>query len=212
MIDMSDMAGHAGWLGSISRRVREREVRRQLLYDHVRTARVRDYLGNYLADRIPVLLPEFLKMMTGALIGFWIIAKLVTYIFNTNPWYTFSVLGLAYSVQATYYKYRLSADPSYKIPKCGCAGGRKDNTEAVLQSRESAVLRIPTSVFGTVLYVALLHLAYGKHADVAMLIAIVAVFMSACLSYVMVVKIASLCVNCINLAALNVLLLWAFLR
>lgn len=200
-------------MSAISRRVREREIRRQILYYHAREASVRhNVLASYVANRIPALPLEFLKMMMGSLLGFWIIAKLLTYLFHADPLYILPVFGLVYSMQATYYKYRLSVDPGYKIPKCRCAGRRNDNTEIVLQSRASAILKIPNSVLGVVLYSALLLLVYVKHAEPAMQVAIVAVLTSVYLSYVMVVKIASLCVNCINVAALNVLILWQFLR
>ena len=209
---MSAKTSHAGWFSAISRRVREREIRRQILYNQIRNGSVQNYLTSYVADRIPVLLPEFLKMLTGSILAFWIIAKLLAYIPHANPLYTLPVLGLLYSVQATYYKYKLSVNPDYKIPKCQCSGRRNDNAEIVLQSKESAILGVPNSVLGVGLYAALLLLVYAKHPDAAMLVAIVAVLVTAYLSYVMVVKLASLCVNCINVAALNLLILWQFLR
>lgn len=210
---MSDMASHAGWLSEISRRIREREKRRQILYNQVRKASLpHNYLGSRVADCIRVLLPEFIKMMIGSLLAFWIICKLLEYIFHATPLYTFAVFGFIYSVQATYYKYRLSVDPDYKIPKCRCVGYRDGDTERVLKSRESAILRVPNSVLGAVFYSTLLVLAYLKHVEAVRLVAIVAVVVSAYLSYVMVVKIGSLCVNCINVSALNVLILLQVLR
>jgi uncharacterized membrane protein len=200
---MPDTARHAGWLSAISRRVRERDIRRQILHNRLRS---------YVAGRLPALLPEFLKTMLGSLLGFWIITTLLAYIPHANPLYTLPAFGLLFSMQATYYKYRLSVDPGYKIPKCRCAGLRDDNTEMVLQSRQSAILRIPNSVLGVAVYIALLLSVYLGHTGTAMSLAVVAVLASAYLSYVMVVKIAGLCVNCINLAALNLLILWQFLR
>ena len=204
---MSGMASHAGWWSAISRRIQQREIRRQILFNKVRKAGfARNYLGSYMADRIPVLLPEFLKMMIGSVLAFWIIGKLLGYIFHAPPLYTFAVFGLIYSVQATYYKYRLSVDPSYKIPKCRCVGYREGDTERVLKSRQSAILRVPNSVLGAVFYSTLL-VPYLKHTGAVRLVAIVAILVSAYLSYVMVVKIGRLCVNCINVSALNVLIL-----
>ena len=195
---MPERTKQDGWLAAISRRVREREIQRQILYNR---------LTNQVADRLPMLLPEFLKMLFGSLVAFWIIGKLLEYIFHARPLYTFAVFGFVYSVQATYYKYRLAVDPGYKIPKCRCAGLRDDNTEEVLKSRESAILRVPSSVFGALFYFGLMVLAYLKHTDAVRLIAFVALVISAYLSYVMVVKIGRLCVNCINVSALNVLIL-----
>jgi len=210
---ISNRASTDGWLNAISRRVREREIQRQVLYNQVRKVSVRHiHLGNFLADRLPTLLPEFLKMMIGSLVAFWIIGKLLGYIFHARPLYTFAVFGLIYSVQATYYKYRLSVDPDYKIPKCRCVGYRDGDTERVLKSKESAILRVPNSVLGAVFYSTLLVFAYLKHTEAVRLVAIVAVVVSAYLSYVMVVKIGSLCVNCINVSALNVLILLQVLR
>lgn len=200
---MPDTARQAGWLSAISRRVREREIRRQILYN--RTSR-------YVAGRVPVLLPDFLKMLMGSLIGFWVIVTLLAYIPHANPLYTLPAFGLLFSLQAAYYKYRLSVDPGYKIPKCRCAGRGDDNTEAVLKSRQSAILRIPNSVLGVAVYIALFLSVYLGHTGTAMSLAIVAVLASGYLSYVMVVKIAGLCVNCVNVAALNLLILWQLLR
>jgi uncharacterized membrane protein len=213
MSDMSHNAGHSRWLSVISNNVREREIRRQILSGRIRKAIASgNYLGSYVKDRMPALLPEFLKMVAGSLLGFWIIVELLVHMTRANPLYTFAAFGLTYSLQATYYKYRLSVDPDYKVPKCRCAGRRNDNTEAVLQSKESAILRIPNSVFGAVLYSALLVLVYAKDTEATLALAIAAVLMSAYLSYVMVVRITSLCMNCINVAALNALILWQLLH
>jgi uncharacterized membrane protein len=187
----------------ISTRVREREVRRQLLYNRLRKAGLR---------LVPALLREFLKMATAALIGYWIIAELLAYVSGPRPLYTLTVLALVYSLQASYYRYRLSVDPDYRIPSCNCAGSGNDDTETVLRSRHSAVLKIPNAVLGALLYAALLVLVYMNERDAAMQLAIVAVLGSLYLSYVMVAKITSLCATCINVAALNVLILMQFVR
>ena len=199
MIDMAQTAKSAEWLSATSRRVRDKDILRQILYRR---------LASEVARRLPVLLPEYLKLLMGSLLGFWVSAKLLAYFFHANPLYTLSVFGLVYSIQATYYKYRLSVDPDYKIPKCRCGGRQNENAEKVLLSTESAILRIPSSVLGVALYAALPLLVYAGRADMAMPLAIVAVLASAYLGYVMVVKIGGVCVNCINLAALNVLILW----
>jgi uncharacterized membrane protein len=102
-------------------------------------------------------------------------------------------------------------DPGYKIPKCRCPGRRNDNTEIVLRSRESAILRVPNSVLGIVLYAALLVLVSVKHTGAAMPVAAGAVLASGYLSYLMVGEIRGMCGNCINVAAVNVLILWQLL-
>jgi uncharacterized membrane protein len=209
---MSDLVSHPGWVGAIVRRVRERDIRRQILYNHVRKVSADSFLANRAANRIPALLPEYLKMVTGSVLGFWIIATVLEYLFHAKPLYLLPVFGLIYSMQTIYYKHRLSVDPGYKIPRCRCAGRGSDDTEIVLQSRESAILGIPNSVLGAVYYPVLLLLVSVNHTDTAMGMATGAVLVSLYLSYVMVARIAKLCVNCINLAALNGLILWQFLR
>jgi len=200
---MPDTTGWAGWLSAISRGVRDREIRRQLLHNQMRKA---------VSARLPVLLPEYLKILTGSLIGFWVITALLSYIPHASPLYTLPLFGLLFSLQATYYKYRLSVDPTFKVPSCRCAGRHDDNTEAVLTSAHSALLRVPNSVLGVAVYVALLASVYLGHLELARSLAILAVLASVYLSYVMIVKIAGLCVNCISVAALNVLILWNLVR
>jgi uncharacterized membrane protein len=212
VIGKSGRASDAESLNAISQRVHEREIRRQVLANRIRKSLRSDYLPHYVASRIPPLLPELIKLMIGSFFAFWLIGKLFDYVFHASPLYTFAVLGLIYSVQATYYKYRLSLDPGYKIPRCGCAGFRDDNTEKVLTSSQSSIWRIPNSVVGIVLYSTLIVLAYFRHTDPARLVAFVALVVSAYLTYLMVVKIGSLCINCINVSALNVLILLQVLR
>lgn len=205
---MSDNVNENRWWSTISQRVRERDIRRQIMYNNFRKASARhNFLTNFVEVHIPLILREFLEMMIGSVLGFLIIGKLLEYALHINPLYTFLVFGLLYSIQATYYKYRLSVDPNYKIPKCRCASRRNDNMETVLRSRESAILGIPNSVLATVFYSTVLIVSYFRQIDIAILAAIVAFCGSVYLSYVMVGKIGSLCENCINISALNILIL-----
>jgi uncharacterized membrane protein len=200
---MPDTTGQSGWLSQISRRVREREARRQILHSRVR---------RYASERVPVVLFEFLKMLAGALIGFWIITALLAYVPHAHPLYTLPIFGLLFSLQATYYKYRLSTDPNFRIPKCRCPGRGADDTEAVLKSPQSAILRVPNSVLGAALYIALLILIHWQVTRAAMLVAVAAVLGSLYLGYVMVARIRGLCPNCVSTAALNLLILGQLLR
>ncbi len=158
------------------------------------------------------MLPEFIKTLCGAVIGFWIVTALLTHFFHAKPLYALSTLGLLYSLQSAFHSYKLAADPSYTIPKCGCAGAGKDASELVLRSKQSAILRVPNSVLGATLYLIMLMLVYQGHHGAATLTAVLAVLASAYLAYVMVAKLAALCSNCINVAALNLLILWEVLR
>lgn len=162
--------------------------------------------------RLPALLPEFLRMLFGSLLGVAILAELLRYFADVKTLYTLPVLGLVYSLQASFYKYKLATDPTYEVPKCGCAGAANDKTDVVLRSSESSILGLPNSVIGTVLYAALLLLVYLQLDVAAIVPAIAAVVGSVYLGYVMVGRIASLCPICVNIAALNALILLQFLR
>lgn len=188
---------------TIATRARERELQRQIRYNRVRKVVV---------GRLPAVLPEYVKMLFGSLLGFGIVAELLRSFTDVNPLYVLTLFGLLYSLQASFYKYKLAVDPTYEVPKCGCAGAANDKTEVVLRSSASSILGIPGSVLATVLYVVVLLLVYLQHDSAAMLPAILAVAGSIYLGYVMVVRLAGLCPSCVNIAALNVLILVQFVR
>ena len=188
----------SGWRSTISRRVREREIQRQIRYNN---------LLKYVRDRVSPLFREFLSMVVGSLGAFWLIGELLLLVFHVSPFYTYAVLGLFYSIQSTYYKYRLSVDPHYKIPKCRCKARQNENMEQVLKSVDSTILRIPNSVFALLFYSVVLIMRYFGHLNTLVLVAIVAFCVSAYMSYVMIAKIGTLCANCINISALNMLIL-----
>jgi uncharacterized membrane protein len=199
--DLPDTLGRAGWWQAISRRVRERDTDRQLLYNRLRKA-------SRSGRRFPALLPEFLQVLLGTVLAFWIIASLLSYFFHAQALYTYAALGLIYSLRATYHKYRLSVDPNYTIRRCKCGGVTNDRTETVLKSAQSAVLGVPNSVLGAAFYCALLFLAYAGYTVPALVLAVLAVAASIQLAHVMVWRIGALCTNCINISALNLLILW----
>jgi uncharacterized membrane protein len=203
MIGKSAPGSDAALLSAISRRVQERELQRQVRYNAAR---------KYIAGHTPTLLSEFLKLLLGSLIAFWVVARLLGFIPGVRPVYAYAGFGLLYSLQTTYYKYKLSIDAGYKIPRCRCGGQQYDDTEVVLKSKESALFRVPNSVLGGAVYVLLAILIHLNHGTAATALGAVAVLLSAYLGYVMVVRIASLCPNCVNVAALNVLILWQLLR
>ncbi len=210
--DTSPPVHGAGWRSAMSRRMRESDARRQHLENHLRRIGARLVPGGYAREGTGELLAEFLKTVLGAIIGLWIIASVIAYFFGAKPVYTLATLGLFYSLQAAYYKYRLALDPGYTIPKCKCAGRRNDNTKAVLLSKESAMLKVPNAVVGAFVFVALALLVYTGRERGALLLAGVAVLASVYLGWVMVVKIANLCNTCMNIAAVNVLILWQLVR
>ena len=193
---------------AIARSVRQREIRRQLLYNRVRRVAASNSLRRFLADRIPALPAEFLKLFAGSLLGYWIVASLLAHFFRFNPVNILSAFGLLYSIQSVYYKYQLSKDPSYRIPRCRCAGRRNDNAEVVLLSRQSAIFGIPNGVLGVVLYLVLPLLVHRQLTNAAISMAAIAALGSLYLGYVMVFRIRNLCTNCINVLALNGLIVW----
>ena len=210
---MTHVHEHAEPIGATSRRVREREILRQLRHNSTRKAAIRGRIAvrNSLARRTPALAREFLKALLGSLVGFLLIAELLAHLAGVNEIYTFSVFGLVYSLQATYYKYKLAVDPEFKIPSCGCARRSVDGTESVLQSRQSATLGIPNSVFALAFFCAALALTAVADSRLALPLAAIAVAASIYLSYVMLVRIRSLCATCVNIVALSALILWQLL-
>jgi uncharacterized membrane protein len=210
---MTQIHQRTGTIGAISLRVREREVLRQLRYNDASKAAVRgrSAVRNYLATHTPALAREFLGTLLGALVGFLVIAELLEHVARVSQIYTFSAFGLVYSLQATYYKFKLAADPGFKIPSCRCARRGVDGTEGVLQSRYSATLAIPNSVYAAVFFVAAPVLSGVAGSRAALPLAVVAIAASSYLSYIMLARIRSLCATCISIAALSALILWQLL-
>jgi uncharacterized membrane protein len=185
-------------MSSLSRHIREHDAERQ-----ARSER----LGRALRERLPTLLPEYLNTLVGALIGFWLLAELLSWLAGVDPLYTVGAIGLLYSTQATYYTFRLAADPAFTVPKCACAGRAHDATEVVLRSPASAILRVPNALFGSLWYAGLIVLVATGNTTAALPLALVAVAASAALGVVMVTRVRALCPICINTAAINVLIL-----
>ena len=186
-------------MSSLSRHIREHDAERL-----ARSERIRRALGG----RLPALLPEYLNTLVGALIGFWLLAELLSWLFDVDPLYTIGAIGLLYSSQATYYTLRLAADPAFTVPKCACAGRAHDNTEVVLRSPASTILKVPNALLGMPL-VRRPHRPgrHRQHDAAALPLAVVAVAASAALGVVMVARVRALCPICINTAAMNVLIL-----
>jgi uncharacterized membrane protein len=206
---MSDAMQMSRWWRTISRRADEREVRRLVWYAHTRRALVdgasfMDDFGNW----PPVIWRDFAKITSGALIAFWLIGYLLSAV-GAEPLLVYLLLAFFYSAQSTYYKYRLAVDPDYKIPKCGCSKTpRSVDTEKVLKSTEGELLSwVPNSLLSAIFYAALLTLACAHQLIAVGSLALAACLFSAYLGYVMVYRIGGLCANCINMGALNVLVL-----
>jgi uncharacterized membrane protein len=195
-------------LNGIMRRARERDTERVLLYDRTRRATMQTWLIARARSPFPALLPEYLKVLMGNVLGFWLLAWPVSAVLDVSRLYIYAVLGLVFSLQATHTKYRLAKDPEYKVRRCNCGGARKDATETVLQSSASTIAGIPTSLLGVAIYGALLALTYSGLTGTAHVLAAVGLLVSVYLAFVMIAKLGALCSTCINIAALNVLIVW----
>jgi len=205
---MPDALSRPDWWSEIRRRARERDIEREMLYNRTRKATVQTYLAARASGWVPALLPEYLKVLLGSMIGFWLIAWPLSHFFGAQRLYTYVVLGLLFSLQATYYKYQLTKNPDYTVRRCNCGGARKDGTETVLKSSASTIAGIPNALLGAAVYAALLAIIYSGYIATAQLVAAVGVLASAVLAFVMVVRVGALCSMCINIAALNVLIVW----
>jgi uncharacterized membrane protein len=194
------------------RRARERDTERVLLYDRTRQATLATWLAARARSPFPALLPEYLKVLAGNILGFWLLAWPVVGIFDVPRLYTYAVLGLVFSLQASHHKYRLAQDPTYKVRRCNCGGARKDATEVVLQSSASTIAGIPTSLLGAAIYGALLALIHAGYMGTAQVIAAAGLVVSAYLAFIMIARLGALCSTCINIAALNVLIVWQLAR
>lgn len=196
-----------GWHQAVRRRAQERKPGLPGPPHRRETPGTRPRPGSHSAgDAAP--LPGFVKSLLSALVAFWIFSWALSHFFGVRPVYTLAVLGLLYSVQATYYKYELSVNPDFRIPGCRCGGAKEDDTETVLTSEGSAILRIPNSVLGAGLYSAVLFLVSGGQERAALLLAALAVLGSAYLAYHMVARVRALCSLCVNVYGVNLWLLW----
>jgi uncharacterized membrane protein len=207
---MSDATHMSRWWRTISRRADEREVRRLVWYGHMRSALAGGaaFMDDF-ADWLPVIWRDFARMIVGALLAFWLIAYLLSAAAGVEPLSVYLLLALVFSAQSTYYKYRLAANPDYKIPKCRCAKTPPSvDAEKVLKSTQGELLsRVPNALLAAIFYALMLALAYGGHLFAVGSLALAACLFSAYLGYVMVSRIGSLCANCVNIGALNVLIL-----
>lgn len=186
----------------ISRRVREREIRRQLLANRIRKA---------VLTRVPPLLGELLTMTVASLIGYWLLAYGLSFA-GVASLYTLVGFAALYAAQATYYKVRLAVDPGFRIPSCNCSRARFDDSASVLGSPYSSIAGVPTSVLALPAYAGILVVWRLGHDAAAIGLAAALVLAGIVLGYVMVARIASLCTTCVNIAALNVLILLELVR
>ena len=160
---------------------------------------------------LPPLLPDYVQMLVGTIIGFGLVTFLLQRYTDVEPLWILGGVALMYSLRASYYEVKLAIDPDFAVPKCGCARAADDRTEVVLRSAYSRMLGVPNAAIGSVLYVALLVTVQLGHRGVATALAVAAVAGSAYLGYAMVARIRALCPTCVTIAGLNLLILWQLL-
>lgn len=203
---------NAGWWSDIRRRAREHDVERVILFNRSRNATLAAWLAARARAHVPALLGEYVKVLAGAMLGFWLLAWGLAALFGAPRVYTYAVLAIVFSGQAAYYKRQLATNPDFQVRRCNCGGARRDSTERVLSSGASAVAGVPISLLGTVLYVGLIGLLLAGHTGPALLVAGAAVLVSGFLAHHMIARVRGLCSTCINIAALNVLILGQLVR
>ena len=185
-------------MSSIVERIRERERNHVILRNRLRRA-VRLHL--------PALLPDYVKLLSGTVLGFGIVTYLLRRYTDVDPLWMLGGVALMYSLRAAYYDVKLATDPDFTVPKCGCARAADDRTEVVLQSTYSRVFGIPNAAIGSVVYLAMLTAVQLNHHEAATFLAAGVVAGSGYLGYAMVARIGALCPTCVTIAGLNLLIL-----
>jgi uncharacterized membrane protein len=211
MKDSSEPPVQLGWHQLIAQRVRDSDVERQLLHSRARRIDTSAWLARFLPGDAANLLGEFLKTLLGSVIGIWGLTWLLRWACDLDGTLTYAGFGLLFSLQASYYKLRLMRDPSFRIPKCRCAGRKHDNSEAVLGNRSSNVVGVPIAALAAVLYVAIVALWFGHQPTARIVLTVAALSFSAYLAFLMIARIRDLCFTCINITAVNLLLTWSLL-
>jgi uncharacterized membrane protein len=183
-------------------RARETAYRNLLLQQRIRNS----------ARRLPPALRDYAQMLAAAAVGFGVLAALLAWLTPVEPLYSLPALALLFSGQAASYTVRLARDPDFEVPGCGCGTSVNDDTATVLRSPQSAILGVPNSVLGVLLYALMLAAVAADLPAVTVALALVAGLASAYLGYVMVARLASVCTLCVNVAALNLLILIELVR
>jgi hypothetical protein len=203
----------AGWSRRIAKRVRERDVRRQLLYNNARkNLSGAFFLGGRISELMPEIAAEYVKATLAAMAAFWLIAWGLHWAFDVDAIVCYALFGMIYTLRSSYYSHRLRRDPNFKIPRCACAKrSHHENSEQVLTTTTGIIRWMPVSVPAALFY-ALLLTPWTRHYPTALpVVAATACLVTLRLGYLMVFRIRSLCSNCISLGALNWLILLASL-
>jgi hypothetical protein len=199
----------SGWSRRVAKRVRERDVRRQLLYNNARKNLTGALsLSRRLSQLMPEIAAEYAKATLGAMAAFWLIARGLHWAFGVDAVLCYALFGIIYALQSSYYSYRLRRDPNFKIPRCACAKrSRHENSEQVLATTTGFTRWMPVSAPAALFYALLLMPWVGHDPATVPVLAATACVVTLRLGHRMVFRIGSLCSNCISLGALNLLIL-----
>ena len=89
-------------MSSIVERIRERERNHVVLRNRLRRAA---------RLHLPVLLPDYVKLLSGTVLGFGIVTFLLRRYTDVDPLWMLGGVALMYSLRAAYYDVKLATDP-----------------------------------------------------------------------------------------------------
>ncbi len=204
---------NAAWSRRIDKRVRERDVRRRLLYNNARKNLSSAFsLGGRISELMPEIPTEYVKATLAAVAAFWLIVRGLHWAFGVDAIVCYALFGMIYTLQSSYYSYRLLRDPNFRIPRCACAKrSLHENSEQVLTTTTGLIRWMPVTLPAALFY-GLLLTPWTRHYPTTLpVVAATVCLLTLRLGYLMVFRIRSLCSNCISLGALNWLILLASL-
>ena len=181
---------------------REAQLRSLVLQQRLRNA----------GRRVPQALRDYVQLLAAAAVGFGALTALLAWLTPVDPLLALAALALLFSAQATSHAVKLARDPDYEVPGCGCGASVNDDSTAVLRSPQSRIRGIPISAFAVLVYTGLVVAVVADLGAATVVLAVAAGLASVYLGYVMVARLASVCTLCLNVAALNLLILLQLVR
>lgn len=156
---------------------------------------------------------EFVTISTGVAVLAMVLA-----FFGLEKLYIYYAIGLYCSSLATYYKYKVWVDPSFKPKNCNCVDTNSYSQSAmkgiltVLDHKKGSMLfNIPNSVFGILFYsfLILVHL-FGMNQMFLIYYMIRLGSLVSCVGgvflwYTMVYEVRSICILCMTIHSVNFL-------
>lgn len=177
---------------------KHRQSQMQMSRNKLHLQRLSSYLKSIFGKLDP-LLGQYLNMYLSGVFGLSTIMFFVGYL--CDPKYVMALLGLMFSLQLAYYKYKLAKDPDFKVPSCKCS------TSSVVDMKKVIAYDMPISLatVGIVRYTGVLFSLYMNWS--VPFFAFISALSAIPFAYIMIYKIKALCSLCINIHVIN-LLLW----